>query len=252
MLCHCKEFCFTYEAIKKINDKKCGVYRINKCGIILMDSKKKKKCDFFQEMFIKEFIIENIKKRDDLTITYKKNKPDYLSQLNWYINLYEIVNDINIKQGVFENFNIKYIKNINYFLNIMQYKLFFDDKETIESLKIRLKRPPDNKKVKEKNIYPIVCIDIPEYLKHDYKHKNKKKKMYKPSLKSLIKPDQDIFEKLDETEKELDPLNKNENSDDEDEEDDEEEEKEEEGGFDIDDYVSENEDSCGDEGEFSD
>jgi len=254
MLCHCKEFCFTYETIKKINDKKSGVYRINKCGTILADSKKKKKCNFFQEMFIREFFIEDIKPHKDLTITSTKKKPDYLSQLHWNIHLYEMINETNNKTGTFDNSITNYLTNINYFLNILKYKLFFEEHEGIEGLKLRLKGPPDNIKVREKNIYPIILIDMPEYLKPNYKCKSKKRKMYKQPTKSSNM--EDIFKKLDQMGKESDLLNKNKNPDeereDEDEDEDEEEYEEEDGGFDIDDYVSDNEDPYKDEGEFSD
>jgi hypothetical protein len=257
MLCNCKEVCFTYESTKRISGEKCGTYKINKCSaMIFSDCKKKKKCDFFQETLIREFITENIDKRKDLTIKSTKKKPNYLSQLNWYIHLYEIVNEANTKTDIFDHSIASYVANINYLLNILKYKLFFEDREGIEGLKLRLKGPSDNIETRKKNRYPVVLVDIPEYLKPNVVHNIKKQKVRKSNKKSLCKLGTDIFEKLDEAGKEIYPLNKNEDSDDEEKEEEGEEEgdeeEEEEGGFDVDDYVSDNEDSYGDGGEFSD
>jgi hypothetical protein len=258
MLCNCKEICFTYESTKRISGEKCGTYKINKCSaMIFSDCKKKKKCDFFQETLIREFIIEKINKRNDLTVTSTKKKPDYLSRLNWNIHLYEMINEANKKTGIFDSSIANYAANINYLLKILNYKLFFEDREGIKGLKLRLKGPPDNIKAREKNIYPVVLVDIPEYLKPNVVHSIKKQKVRKSNKKPSCKLGSDIFEKLDEEGKEIYPLNKNEDSDEEkegeeEEEEEEDEENDEDGGFDIDDNVSDNEDSYGDGGDFSD
>ena len=134
------------------------------------------------------------------------------------------------------------LANINYLLNKLNYKLFFDESESIENLEIRLKQLPDNIRVKQKELFPIIFVNVPDYLRANNK---KEKCTHKKKRKKTI-----LFDPVKEEDKEK-------NSDSEDGSGEESEESdvssEVSGGFDIDEIDSDY-DSGGDnyDGNFSD
>tara|TARA_Y100000361_G_scaffold127429_1_gene121824 strand:- start:7972 stop:8619 length:648 start_codon:yes stop_codon:yes gene_type:complete len=113
------------------------------CGTYISDGKKKSKCDFYNKKILKTgIIIDNpsiIKKDYDKYIQNedicadKKSRKDIESN----IHLLKIGQDYQV--------NIyNYVSLINYNLRKLQYKPFFPDKESVDSLIKRLDSKPDD------------------------------------------------------------------------------------------------------------
>lgn len=225
MICDCGEPCFSFTKLS--TEGRSVHYR---CGSTL-NEKKKKICTFKESEFVGK--VEFVYKPKQVVTDYPKYVPNYRNDLEKYIKLYKLSNEKNLKTG-----NI--VANINYLLNILKYKLFFEESESIENLENRIKKAPDNVRVKQKELFPIVFVEVPEYLKVNNKcEKSVNKKKRKKTI--LIDP-------VKEEEKEK-------NSDSEDGEESEESDASSEvsGGFDIDEIDSDY-DSGGDnyDGNFSD
>ena len=148
--CHCGVPFFMIT--KFINNKK---YETRRCGYYL-DLKKKKICDYKKDIFISDIEIKKYTNLNSTCIT-QNTKEDIRVTLNNYIYLYEISSEKGIKTG-----NIS--ANINFLLNQMKYKLFFDDIESIDDLKKRLCNLPDNI-IPIFTFKPINLLGIPEELK---------------------------------------------------------------------------------------
>ena len=229
MICDCGEPCFSFTKISL--EGRSIHYR---CGS-KMNEKKKKTCTFQDSEFIGK--VNFVYKPIQIMPKTIKINPNYKDRLLYYIKLYKLSNEKNLKTG-----NI--VANINYLLNILKYKLFFDDTESIENLENRLKKAPDNIRVKRKQLFPIVFVNVPDYLKvnnKEDKRVNKKKK------KKTI-----LFDPVKENNKDKE---KNSDSESNKEEDSEESDVSSEvsGGFDIDEIDSDydsGKDNC--DGNFSD
>lgn len=224
MICDCGEPCFSFTKIS--TEGRSVHYR---CGSTL-NEKKKKTCTFKNSEFIGK--VDFVYKPKQVVTEYPNYVPNYRNDLEKYIKLYKLSSGKNLNTG-----NI--LANINYLLNKLNYKLFFDETESIENLENRLQKAPDNIRVKQKELFPLVFVEVPEYLKVNNKSEkcvNKKKR------KKTI-----LFDPVKE-EKEKD-------SDSEDGEESEESDASSEvsGGFDIDEIDSDY-DSGGDnyDGNFSD
>ena len=167
MNCNCKVNAFSYETLEQTGDSFQRV-RISKCGTILSDRKKKTKCDYYIKIIMKTGIIveeRKIIKFNPVPVYRGTYNEICRKEIDWYIHLCNITQDVPIvKKGT-------YHANINYNLNNLNYKLFFEETETIEQLIIRLQSPPDkmprnrpvsNKlkktKLPRKNIKPIQTL----------------------------------------------------------------------------------------------
>lgn len=160
MNCDCGISAFYYTTIKKDQTK----YEIYKCGTLLSENKKGK-CEFNVEIPIKKI------KQPDFGILDPKEKKivkDYefictnkefiIKELEKYIHLFEISKN---NYGMCRD---NYISNINFNLKKLGFPLFFINKETINSLKLRIYNVVLKKPIKKK-YYPVVILEIPENLK---------------------------------------------------------------------------------------
>ena len=253
MKCDCGLNAFFYEKICKE-----GRLHFYKCGLILSESKKKVKCDFLIEKYVGEAPMVVCKKEE--TVIFNKEmsnkintEENYRLDLNKYINLCEITKDRP------KRLRANYLVNINYILNKLNFPLFFEETESLESLKERIKQKCIPKR-KIKSIFPIKLIDYPEYLKPVEIKKGKKEKKKIVAEKS-VKMDSKVSDYEKEEEKEtaeektdgynIVNVNENEKILESDNESDEESDTE-NNTFDVDDYESVDEyDDC-DVGGFSD
>lgn len=253
MKCDCGLNAFFYEKICKE-----GRLHFYKCGLILSESKKKVKCDFLIEKYVGEAPMVVCKKEE--TVIFNKEmsnkigpEENYRLDLKKYINLCEITKDRP------KRLRANYLVNINYILNKLNFPLFFEETESLESLKERIKQKCIPKR-KIKSIFPIKLIDYPEYLKPVEIKKGKKEKKKIVAEKS-VKMDSKVSDYEKEEEKEtaeektdgynIVNVNENEKILESDNESDEESDTE-NNTFDVDDYESVDEyDDC-DVGGFSD
>ena len=218
--CKCGELCFTFTKFtqdQKFLSKRCGSFS---------DAKKKKKCDYREDTFICNVIFPEANKNKCINISPVKK--DLRTQLDHYIHLYEISTAPGIKNG-----NVS--ANINFILKQMNYKLFFDDKEDICDLKKRIQTPPDDIK-KITRFQPITLLEIPEHLKvipkKSKQTKKSKEKVYKMPTTYLIRN----------TSKKHDSDSEN----------DSDSEPREDGGFDIENYdTDEDQNDLCEDGNFS-
>lgn len=153
MKCDCGYTAFYYQ--KFADNKKWNVY---KCGHAMIESKKKTKCDMNICEYISEINCPEIKKQK-VHISEEEIDPEklYNSDLHKYIYLCEIT------QKFSKKYRWNYIANINFLLAKLNFDLYFEETETLESLKNRIK----NKRVfrnKKNSLFPIKLIDYPDYL----------------------------------------------------------------------------------------
>ena len=223
MKCYCGYPAFFYRAHS--DDKKYNVY---KCGHTNVESKKKMSC----EMDFREFVgdIPGVFKETPTTEHIIQEKEDPIEktkqEIRNYIYLCEITK---YKTG-------NYIANINHLLGRLNFKLYFPERETLESLKTRIedKHVP---RVPKKNIFPVNIIEYPECFKIKQTKPRRKKVVKKqvkfnPVIARVVprKPTEEILlsdAETDESEDEMDNT------------------------FDVDNYDS-GEDMDDDEGAFSD
>tara|TARA_Y100000389_G_scaffold204201_1_gene255515 strand:- start:7962 stop:8624 length:663 start_codon:yes stop_codon:yes gene_type:complete len=152
MYCNCGVKYFVYQTLEKEGDfYQCVL--ISKCGLYLIDGKKKSKCDFYNKKILKTGIVIDspiiIKKEHEKYIKYENLDSDKKSrkEIESNIHLLKIaeIYPVNISN---------YISLINYNLRKLHYKPFFLNKESIEQLVKRLESKPDYiKSVKSDFIY---------------------------------------------------------------------------------------------------
>ena len=152
MLCNCKDPCFMLTQFSQE-----GKFEVYKCNNI-SESKKKKKCDFVKKIFISEIKISSENEKTIKMNEIKHQATDLRKDLNNYINLFELSYSKNLPVG-----NI--CANINFILKRLNYKLFLEENESINDLKIRISNPPDNIIVKTKSPKVYHIIDLPDFIK---------------------------------------------------------------------------------------
>tara|TARA_B100000212_G_scaffold338460_2_gene315017 strand:- start:6265 stop:7017 length:753 start_codon:yes stop_codon:yes gene_type:complete len=250
MKCDCGLNAFFYE---KICEE--GRLYFYKCGLILSESKKKVKCDFLIEKYVGEALISTVVCKKEETAIFNKinTEENYRLDLNKYINLCEITKDRP------KRLRSNYLANINYILNRLNFPLFFEETESLESLKERIKKKCIPKR-KIQSIFPIKLIDYPEYLK-PVKIKKGRKEKKKIVAEKSVKMDSKVlyYEKEEETTEEkrdcYNIVNVNETVNEKILESDNESDEEsdiENNTFDVDDYESVDEYDDFDVGGFSD
>lgn len=152
MICKCKETCFSYQH-NVYEDEKIVRYKVFKCPRLSTD--KKVKCDFFKRDKISENTIEEkIKKTEYI---HQKEEIDYIKILKYNMYLY--------KNNKIENCYEHYSGIITWILAKFNYKPFVHGLETIDQLKIRILKSPDNIKNYNRPNYPICIINISELIK---------------------------------------------------------------------------------------
>tara|TARA_R110002072_G_scaffold7227_8_gene39602 strand:+ start:15464 stop:16186 length:723 start_codon:yes stop_codon:yes gene_type:complete len=153
MKCDCGYTAFYYQ--KFADNKKWDVY---KCGHVMIESKKKTKCDMNICEYNSEINCPETKKH---IVHIQKEKNDveklYRDDLQKYIHLCEIT------QKFLKKYRWNYVANINFLLRKLNFDLYFEDKETLESLKHRIKNKYVPRVIK-KTEFPIKLVDYPDYL----------------------------------------------------------------------------------------
>jgi hypothetical protein len=193
MKCDCGYTAFYYQ--KFADNKKWDIYR---CGHVTIESKKKTKCDMNICEYISEINCPETKKR---VVHIQKEKIDveklYGVDLQKYIHLCEIT------QKFSKKYRWNYIANINFLLRKLNFDLYFEDKETLESLKHRIKNKRVPRVIK-KTEFPIKLVDYPDYLAVLKKEPNviekKKKKSEKIKKKHFLLEGDELEENENENE----------------------------------------------------
>lgn len=168
MKCNCGYTAFYYQ--KFSDNKRWNVY---KCGHVIIESKKKTKCDMNICEYVSDIKEVNFTETEE-KIVYTTETPNpekvYRQELKNYIHLCE-----NEKTGLKKRRG-NYIANINFLLRRLNFELYFEETETLESLKLRIqnKYVPIKHKI---NKFPINLVDYPEELKVFKKEPIKKKKV---------------------------------------------------------------------------
>ena len=241
MNCDCGNRAFFFEKIT-ID----GTFRVFKCES--SETKKKNKCKFLYTEKIKEpMVIDEDTKMYESGVRIKTFSIDYVEKLKSSIKLFK--NSYHLPREL----NTIHEANINYFLKRLNMPLFFEDKETISELELRIDLNVLNKTIDHVNIFPVKLIHIPEELsvpKKLKKIKKIKKKIVRNNvldLHSLIKEDE---ESDDETRVKNVSSDDSEESDADDDDDDNDNDND--NTFDIDSYDSAPEDDIDDTGAFSD
>ncbi len=251
MKCECGYNAFYYQ--KTTENKKWDIY---KCGHVMVESKKKTKCDMNICKYVSETNCPETKKPKVHIQEEKINSEKlYRDDLQKYIHLCEITKTFSKK------YRWNYIANINFLLRKFNFDLYFEDKETLESLKHRIKNKYTPRVIK-KTEFPIKLVDYPDYLdviKEELVITEKKKKITEKK-KKITEKKKKITEKIKKKHflLEGDELEENENKNKLKEEilpSDAESDSEDEGDntFDIDNYDSgEDYEDFDDDGAFSD
>lgn len=141
MYCNCGVKCFVYQTLEKEGDFYQRVL-ISKCGVYIVDGKKKMKCNLYHKKILNTGIVIDtpkvIKKEHEKYITYENLDPDKKSRKDIESNIHLLkiarVYPVNISN---------YISLINYNLRKLHYKPFFLNKESIEQVVKRLESKPD-------------------------------------------------------------------------------------------------------------
>lgn len=139
MDCLCGIRAFTYEKID--NCKKCRIY---KCGTLILDSKRKTRCNFNVCTFIKDVVHTEPECKEIIKTLADNIIPEvfYKERLNRYIYLYEITYHLT------PHFRQNYIANINYILYKLNFPLFFEENENISNLKNRILKKCEKRPIK--------------------------------------------------------------------------------------------------------
>jgi hypothetical protein len=218
-------------------------YDVYKCGYLTIESKKRTRCDLFVCNYISD--IENAKGAEAKKNSGMSKKIDaektYKDELIRYIHLSQIT------QNFSKKYRANYIANINYLLKKLNFKLYFEEKESLESLKQRITGQCIAKPNK-KNKLPINLVEYPEYLalkeEVKIKPKNPKKKTSSVRKKTtlMLSEDDEETNQLEENKKQEEVLLSESESED-----------EEDNSFDVDNYDSVDEcEDFEDGGAFSD
>jgi hypothetical protein len=173
MKCECGYYAFYYEKIT--DNKRFDVY---KCGHVAIETKRKTKCDMNIIEFVSDIVpIENKTKTEAKCILYNQvyESPEekYRRDLHNYINLCDITKNFS------SVYRYAYIANINFILNKLGFPLYFEEKETLNGLKNRIKHKA-NQKLQYKPETKTILVEVPDYLAVNRKNnkcikKNKKK-----------------------------------------------------------------------------
>jgi|TARA_B110000285_G_C15095440_1_gene601687 hypothetical protein len=141
MNCNCNLLGFSYENLERVG-KKFQKVRVTKCGVLPIDGKKKKKCDFYNKDIIKTdiYIEKPVVIKFKPAAVHYNGTPEEVCRKDIAWNIYlcniAVISPI-INRG-------KYYELINYNLRKLKYKTFFEERETLDELIIRLRCPPDN------------------------------------------------------------------------------------------------------------
>jgi hypothetical protein len=233
MNCECGIPSFFYTTIRKDEIK----YEIYKCGTLLSESKKGK-CEFIIEIPIKQIEFPKIHSNDIKEKVMTPVKYSIIQELERYINLLEISKN---NYGMSRD---NYISNINFNLKKLGFPLFYNNKENINSLKLRIYNVVC-KKTPKKNYYPTIILEIPENLKTINKKNNtKSKKIEKRSTIDKLGPNlilhgEDFLNKIKKMEIKSDSESESESN-------------EEDNSFDVDNYDSDEIEQYDDSGGLSD
>lgn len=153
MKCECGYNAFYYQ--KTENYKKWNVY---KCGHVMIESKRKTRCDMNICEYISEINCPEIEKQKVHAKEEKINRKKlYRDDLQKYIYLCEIT------QKFSKKYRWNYVANINFLLRKLNFDLYFEEAETLESLKQRIKNKYVPRVIK-KTEFPIKLTDYPDYL----------------------------------------------------------------------------------------
>ena len=243
MKCECGYDAFYYQKID--DNKKFNVY---KCGHVAIDSKRKTKCDMNITQFVSDITPKETKTEAKCILynqVYEDPEEKYRRDLYNYINLCDITKNFSSVQ------RYAYIANINFILNKLGFPLYFEEKETLESLKNRVKCKA-NKKLQYKPETKTILVEVPEYLAVYRKNS----KIIKKSRKKIASYDDKtpIF-LINEVEPDEEVKNEKEEiliSDSDSDSDSDYMSNDEDNMFDVDNYDSENDNEDDDGGAFSD
>lgn len=244
--CNCGYKAFYYQKIE--DNKKWNVY---KCGHFMIESKRKTKCDMNNCVYVCDISIPETKE----PVKFEQNKVEdpetmYREKLDKYIDLCEITKHLPIK------YRWGYTANINYLLKKLNFPLYFEETETLESLKIRIKGKCYPKKI-YKSPFPINLVEYPPCLSVIVKKEKKKTKttvQKDPKKTTRVYSKYYLEEKEDPEEKEkTEEVSKQKEYISESEAESEAEEDENDNTFDVDNYDSDEDcEDFDDGGAFSD
>tara|TARA_B110001450_G_scaffold42652_1_gene38895 strand:- start:13180 stop:13917 length:738 start_codon:yes stop_codon:yes gene_type:complete len=245
MNCACGSKAFFFEKITQD-----GIFNVYKCDT--SETKKKGKCDFFYTEKIKDVFFIDPPPREEIYDKIEKiekinPRELYIKKINLYIKLYKNVTHLP------KEYSTNYIANINYILKRLYMPLFFEDKESIETLSKRIELNVCKKYIAPDNIFPIRLLEYTQELEIKKKVKSDNKRNFKSKRK--VRTERKVNNKLnfnsfieEEDKEEEDTENKSICSD----SDSESNIDENDNTFDIDKYDSEPEDEVDDSGAFSD
>lgn len=138
-VCNCNESCFFFEKKTVINKEGLEyvqISNINKCNRSLAENPKKKPCNYKTTKIISEQLLND---NNDNKVHYEQPNIKSLT--------YEDVRNNLIKSLTFYNVNsTNYFGRLNNNLRILGYDMHNPPTETLEELKYRLSKPPNNKK----------------------------------------------------------------------------------------------------------
>ena len=210
-------------------------YDVYKCGYAMIESKKRTKCDLIVCNYISDIKNKeisstvsqktvNVNVNVNVSVNVNVNaEKTYKDELIRYIHLGQIT------QNFSKKYRANYIANINFLLNKLNFKLYFEETETLESLKSRITEKCIAKP-QPKNNLPIKLVEYPDYLglTEEVKSKSKNPKKKKPSVKiTKLLINEDEEETKQSEEKQTDVLLSDSDS-----------EEEEDNTFDVDNYDS--------------
>jgi hypothetical protein len=235
MNCDCGNRAFFFEKITTD-----GTFRVFKCES--SETKKKNKCKFFYTEKVKEPTL--IGKNTTTCVAATRIKTfsiDYVEKLKSSIKLFK--NSSHLPREL----NATHEANINYFLKQLNMPLFFEKKETISQLELRIDLNTRNKTIEHVNIFPVKLIEFPEELSVPKKPK-RIKKIKKKTVRNNVLDLCDLIKKDEEYD--IESKDKNLSSDYSEESD--VDDNENDNTFDIDSYDSAPDDDLDDMGAFSD
>ena len=247
MKCDCGYDAFYYE---KIADNK--RFHVYKCGHVAIDTKRKTKCDMNIIKYVSDITSKETKTKTKTEAkcilynqVYESPEEKYRKDLHNYINLCDITKNFSSVH------RYSYIANINFILNKLGFPLYFEEKETLESLKTRVKCKAIHK-LHYKHETKTILVEVPDYLAVNRKNNKCIKKSKKKNNTELLHKVSHLL--INEDEPDENTHNEKEeililNSDSESENDSEEEDN----TFDVENYDSENDyEDVDDGGAFSD
>ena len=242
MKCECGYDAFYYQKIA--DNKKFNVY---KCGHIMIESKRKTNCDMNIIEYISDIKQVETKNKTNskvCNLNFEDPEEKYRKDLYNYINLCDITKNFSSR------YRFNYIANINFILNKLGFPLYFEEKETLTSLKNRIKSKA-NYKLQSKPKSKTILLQVPDYLAVNKKNSKgiKKNKKKTPShfinkISTLLITEEEPDENIQNEKEEiliLDSDSESENNSD-----------QEDNTFDVDNYDSENDYEDDDGGAFSD